>query len=514
MSAQNLLELWRVETPEGIFEADLETLRQWIREDCVMPGDKVAKGNLHWIEAGRVPLLRAAFGNKLAAPSASPQTATTATVAAPAQTAMTGQTVIPVPPTAPAAHTLAPASNSWPPPVESSYAASGTYAAAAPPPAFAPQGNAFPQHPGCVNHPFTPPHFICRECGATFCQSCPKYVGNKVPLCSVCGDLCKPFQEVRQKAMLRQSQTAGFGFNEFALAIAYPFRHPFSVLLMAVIYAMLSLFGLKGQVIACGILFGSMSHVINQFAWGATNCGLYPSFESFSWWDNAIRPMFLSIGIYIITFGPVIVLSLAILFGVITLAKPSAQRQAQLPQQPRSEMTERDIQALLHQADPNSPAPKPIEPTSQPTPAEMKSQKKSDDIGSSLLALGLSGTVLILLLLCLAWAVFYYPMALTIAGYTEDFWAVVNPKVGLDTMRRMGLNYVKAFFMYLFVQIPALFVMVFLFIVLAPFNMPFFGNLPALFMSGIVTFITSLIIACILGFALFKSGDRLDIQVA
>lgn len=490
MSAQHPLETWRVETPEGIFETDLETLRQWIREDCVMPGDRVAKGNLHWIEAGRVPLLRAAFGNKLSAPAAAPQPAQTVAHATPAPTATA----------VPAAPAFAPAP-AWPPPV----------APAAAPPAFAPQANSFGQ-PACVNHPYTPPHVICRECGATYCQSCPKYV-NKIPICPACGDLCKPFQEVRKKNLLRQSQTSGFGFNEFALAIAYPFRHPFSVLLMAVIYALLSLFGFKGQLIACGLLFGSMSHVINQFAWGATNCGLYPSFESFSWWDNAIRPMFLSIGIYIVTFGPAIVLSLAILFGVITLASPEAKRQAALPQQPRSEMTQQDIDGLLHQADPGYPAPKPTQPALQPTTDETKSQKKSDDAVSALLALGVSGTALILLLLCLAWAVFYYPMALTIAGYTEDFWAVVNPKVGLDTMRRMGWNYVKAFLMYLCVQIPALFLMVFMFIIFAPFTLPFFGNLPAAFMSGIVTFITSLIIACILGFALFKSGDRLDIQV-
>src|SRR3982751_1236062 len=123
MSAQNPLEIWRVETPEGIFEADLETLRQWIREDCVMPGDKVAKGSLHWIEAGRVPLLRAAFGGKLAAPSASPQPPATATVAAPSTFATTGQTIIPVPPT-----THAPPGAAWPPPVESSYAARGAHA--------------------------------------------------------------------------------------------------------------------------------------------------------------------------------------------------------------------------------------------------------------------------------------------------------------------------------------------------------------------------------------------------
>ena len=59
MSAQ--LESCRVSTPEGVFETDLETLKQWIVEGCVLPNDKVSKGNLNWLEAGRVPMLRAAF---------------------------------------------------------------------------------------------------------------------------------------------------------------------------------------------------------------------------------------------------------------------------------------------------------------------------------------------------------------------------------------------------------------------------------------------------------------------
>jgi hypothetical protein len=35
MSAQ--LEQWRVNTPEGVIETDLDTLRQWIVEGSVLP---------------------------------------------------------------------------------------------------------------------------------------------------------------------------------------------------------------------------------------------------------------------------------------------------------------------------------------------------------------------------------------------------------------------------------------------------------------------------------------------
>src|SRR6185295_20243198 len=62
MSAQP--EVWRVSTVEGVFETDLETLQQWIVEGCVLPTDKVSKGNLSWIDAGRVPKLKAAFNGE------------------------------------------------------------------------------------------------------------------------------------------------------------------------------------------------------------------------------------------------------------------------------------------------------------------------------------------------------------------------------------------------------------------------------------------------------------------
>src|SRR6266550_162071 len=69
MSAQ--VEIWRVSTVEGEFETDLDTLRQWIVEGCVLPTDKVSKGTLNWIEAGRAPMLRSAFNGEVASTSVS-----------------------------------------------------------------------------------------------------------------------------------------------------------------------------------------------------------------------------------------------------------------------------------------------------------------------------------------------------------------------------------------------------------------------------------------------------------
>ena len=54
-------EVWQSMTHDGVYQADLPTLKQWVAEGLVLPTDKVRKGALKWIEAGRAPLLRRVF---------------------------------------------------------------------------------------------------------------------------------------------------------------------------------------------------------------------------------------------------------------------------------------------------------------------------------------------------------------------------------------------------------------------------------------------------------------------
>lgn len=117
------------------------------------------------------------------------------------------------------------------------------------------------------------------------------------------------------------------------------------------------------------------------------------------------------------------------------------------------------------------------------------------------------------MLLFIGWAVFYYPMALTVAGYTQSFGSVVNPLVGLDTIRRMGVTYFKAFAMVILVQVIALVVGAIIYFVTSPLALPFMGNPVANFIDAIFTFYFYLVIACILGLSLFKCADRLGINV-
>jgi hypothetical protein len=127
--------------------------------------------------------------------------------------------------------------------------------------------------------------------------------------------------------------------------------------------------------------------------------------------------------------------------------------------------------------------------------------------------LGAGIVAVLLLLVALAWAIFYYPMALTVAGYTQGFGSVINPLVGLDTIKRMGRTYFKAFGMVLLLQIVGSIIGFIVAVITSPFALPFFGNLPAKFIDGSLTFYFNLVIACVLGLSLYKCADRLGINV-
>ncbi len=249
-----------------------------------------------------------------------------------------------------------------------------------------------------------------------------------------------------------------------------------------------------------------------------------PDFSAFSLWDDLVMPIFLGIGITIVTWGPTIALVLVLIFGVIggtSLTPTTEMTEAEIR---GNTLTQEDIAVL---ADPEAD-PKKLEEANrklnQTRPgaqiaqeAERSKQELSDPsapIREFLPYVQVSIIFVLLLLLSLAWGIFYYPMALAVAGYTESFGSVLNPLVGIDTIRRMRGTYFKAFGMVLIVQVVGFIVGVVVAVITSPFALPFVGNLPAMFIDGSLTFYFNLVIACLLGLALHKCADRLGIATA
>jgi hypothetical protein len=467
MSAQPQPEVWRVSTVEGIFETDLETLKQWIIEGCVLPTDKVCKGNLSWIEAGRVPKLKAAFsGEKEPTPAQNVSYETFAE------------------------------SNPSSAPVHS-----------------------FPQqHTNCChNHPDRAPDYMCRMCGAVFCKQCTKFVRGTVPMCPLCGDLCHAYQVVVERSARASLQGSGFGMEDFVRAIRYPLQHKFALFSGALIYGLLMLAGFRGSIVAWVLMFGCISHVISQVAWGRLNRSFMPDFSAFSLWDDLVVPIFLGIGIIVVSWGPLVVLVFALIYGAISggMGHHNDQAAESLNHEHLSTLTDPD-------ADPEKLAEanqklQETRPGAEIAREAEQSKAEANDPTASLRYLmpylGAGIVFVLLFLVLIAWGVFYSPMALTVAGYTQSLGSVLNPLVGLDTIRRMGATYFKAFGMVIMVQVAAFVVGVIVAIVTSPFTLPFMGNLVGNFINATFTFYFYLVIACILGLSLFKCADRLGIAV-
>ena len=313
---------------------------------------------------------------------------------------------------------------------------------------------------GCHNHPEVDPEYICRICGAVFCKACPRFVRERIPLCPLCGDLCHDYRAVAEKRARAELQRIGFGIGDLVRAIRYPLQHKTALLIGALVYALLLLGGFSFGVSAWAIMFGCVSQTISQVAWGRFDRSFVPDFSDFSDWNEVFSPVFLGLGIMIVAWGPVMAVVILLKTGAIGGVPPDTQTT--------------DPAGLVFNVLPFVGEGKPVG---------------------------------VLLLLFIGWGLFYYPMALTVAGYTQSFESLINPVVGLDTIRRMGMTYLKAFAMVLAVQLVA-------FIVGAtPFALPFMENWVGTFINATFTFYFNLVIACILGLSLFKCADRLDIII-
>src|SRR5260370_42588456 len=96
---------------------------------------------------------------------------------------------------------------------------------------------------------------------------------------------------------------SGFGFDDFVRALRYPLQHKVALLCGALIYGLLRLGGLRGSVIAFVIMFGCMSHVISQVAWGRLNGSFMPDFSEFSLLGDLAVPIFYGLRTTIVAWG-------------------------------------------------------------------------------------------------------------------------------------------------------------------------------------------------------------------
>jgi len=305
----------------------------------------------------------------------------------------------------------------------------------------------------------------------------------------------------KQKKHLRfeKSVAEEFGFADFGKAIIYPFKFRTSLIYCATIFLFLMLgqsvlaFGTSTYfaalvcfVPANALVFVCLINTIKNFSQGRTNSDFIPNFNEFALWDDVIHPFLLSLAVYFISFGMLIVL----IVGAVWYASGAESK------------IEADKQKIISVVLPNS----------QTEVGKNTVVVKQDFFQTAGTIMRLSLVFSVPIFLALLWGIFYFPVACAIAGFTGSFAAILNPSVGFDTVKRLGWDYLKIILMFLILVALTLALNAILQTIFLPFDLPLPGNLPAKAIVSFFGFYLSIVFFVFIGMTLFKNSARLNFR--
>lgn len=557
-------EIWQVNVNGQIYETNFAGLAEWINEGSLLPNDKVRRGHLPWVEAGKISLLYGFFNAKELgiAPPVVP------TINPP-----------PIEQTLPQSTENVVVSTNVPQPkVETAKLETSEQNHQAKTPNYLPN----PDSDVCAIHADRQAVYVCGCCAYTYCKACP-HTYSSVKICPFCGEMCHLLEVVATKEQRVRQVEHGFGFMEFANALGYPFKFPASLVFGAVMFmfftigqSVTSVGGIYLLVasIFCAMLantltFGILANSVESMAKGKMILDFMPRFDEFSLWDDVVHPFFLSIGVYVVSFGLFIALIIGMVWyswssisssleqPAISTLMPAAQDDLnsakQIPQiKQLSEQLNKNNQWKDGQipdanqiansqtttaSDQEAESQRLPEMINQSHQAQMESvvgklptneQSTYQQMAATLLQtsglfiipifsallwwlLHFPGLFIILIFLAFLWGLFYFPVACAVAGYTHSFTSVINPAIGLDTIKHLGFDYVKILLMFLGLAIITFVVSLILGIIFSLFDLPQMGNLPAIAVGSFFHFYFWIVFSIILGLALRKNSARLNL---
>lgn len=357
-------------------------------------------------------------------------------------------------------------------------AAAATAAGTATPPATGRVATAPPSWRRCLNHAERLSMHVCPKCAKGYCGQCAQVVQGGA-ICPDCDQLCVPSQKYEEHQRLQRERARPL-LADLGLIFAYPLRDRLGfVLLVVFTYVFSFVFSL----LSTGVMLWYTFHALSKVAIGNQR-DFAPDFTDI---DDIARPARLSLAALIISLGP--------LFAVLYFAPPTPVHEyltrsapAQVEQAHAAPVAE-DVP--VDEGDGDAPVAE-GDDAGAPVSAPEAEAPTVEDAGRLLVSLGL-------VLLTALWAVFYAPAALVVAALSRSFVSTLNPLVGLDTIRRMGLTYAQAWLIYLGILIAKS-------LVGLPLGfIPIAGGVALAFVNAYA----SLAIACTLGLAVFKKAPEL-----
>lgn len=539
-------EIWQVEVNGAVYDAAFSELPDWIDGGSLLPGDKVRKGNLRWIEARRVPSLVPFFNAK--------------------------ERGAPMPVVVTVNEQLPEAGTPVDVPIHAQTVEAAT---SSPEPGIAVPTPAVFDPTKCAIHSDVDSFFLCDGCANGFCKTCPTSYGGTVKICPMCGSMCRRADEVRatSQARLKESHaiSEGFGASDFFTALAHPFNFKVSLFFGAFLFMIFTLGksagafggifmvvgGIFSGMSANALSFGVLSNTIDNFIQGKLDENFMPDFDNFELWEDVIHPFFLSIAAYISSFGPFMI-TLAIGFWLVTSSVQSSldAYQSDLEKIPGThiyngrelvdqsgdvkevlsgiDQRQRDRINAIENGDETDPSvntaagPVVDEESRQQEElwaevTEARKQSLESALGKSAETeareydetvkafLSLAAPLVVVGFITFVWGLFLFPAACAVAGYSKSFLATINPLISLDTIKRLGVDYVKILLMGFVLLVASVIVSTILSLIFAPLNLPGLGNLPATAVGALFTFYLVAVFSCLLGYALYKRADKLGL---
>lgn len=557
-------ELWQIDAAGKIYETSFEEMTQWIAEGSLLQQDKVKRGNLRWIEAGKVPSLVAFFNAK--ANGTLPPVITITNSTKPISNEnihRTNSNNVQI------TNSPNPEKSKNPKKLETLEEFKNN-------PDFLRLIEQEKQD-NCLIHEFEPPKYVCEACSNCFCKACPKSYGERVKFCPMCGGILHLIEQIEKKQdeedLLSLALKEGFGFKDFKKALFYSFKFPASLIFGAIIFVFCTIgqdasslggrwlisAAIMSGMLANTLTFGILANVVENMLFGRLNKNFMPSFDDFSIWDDVIQPFFLSLGVYLVSFGGLLILIVVMFYFVVQSISADPQKSVStfVPEiqenygasrqakdqteffkdavKKNNEEYQKRIQSMEQNRDSiDSPETTPIPANSRDEEQEfqqvneMIKQTRKKQLESSIgqkedsseqpyselmgkiqtWALPFS----ILAAVLFGWGLFYLPVAYIVAAYTRNFRSLFNPMVGLDTIKRLGFDYVKILFFGLILMIANGIVQIVLKNLLSSFDLPRLGNIPAQAIQSLFTFYFSIVFSVVLGFALFKNSDKFQMN--
>lgn len=549
MSEQNLQEVWQVEVNGTVYEAPFHELGGWIDGGSLLPEDKVRKGNLRWIEARRVPSLVPFFNAKANGQPMPILITETVAEAAAAPADMPASTVSAANPD-PVAHDLTAD------PGPSNAVFDPEFCAAHR------ENASFYLCDGCG-------HGHCKACPKSYGGTV-----KICPLCGALCRPKSEVKGVNDKFERMQAAVdEGFGIADLFSALGHPFRYRVSLIFGAILFMMFTLgkgagalggiFMMVGAIFsgmcANALTFGVLAQTIDNFIQGKLDENFMPEFEDFSLWDDVIHPFFLSIAAYLSSCGPFfLVLAISVYLIVSSVGNTLDSYKGNLEKIPGTNVYSGrklsdqtgEVKRVLKDIDQKQmdrmsaitdtaedktgngadAETKPIvdeEAREQEELWAMATENRKASLESAIgkspeteaqeqaamfqAFLNLAAPLVVVAAITFLWGLFLFPASCAVAGYSRTFAATINPLVALDTIKRLGIDYVKILGMGLVLLFLSLLVGVILGAVFSVFNMPAIGNLPATAIGAMFTFYLWAVFSCILGYALFKNADKLGL---